>query len=303
MDPAVVAVLRDATSPSATICTGTMIDARLILTAKHCVQEEGASAPDPTSRFLAITLDRIGGATSSEDILEIDSIDVVPGTWRASDNSLQGMDVAVLTTRRAWSGTAYPLWRSDPSDAVGRTGRIVGYGQSDLSTNGVENATTATITDVESSVIVTEPRTCPGDSGAPLFSEEGYLLGVLSTAGGSSACGAGVQSRFEPVFAHLDMIDAVAARIGAVLPTGPGAGATDAGATARDAGTHPDGDGGAITRPPDARRDRGGCSATEGADEVTPAMLFLGGCLVIAFRRRGRGRIRSVGSGSRARSG
>jgi V8-like Glu-specific endopeptidase len=284
-DPAVVAVLVDATSPSAMICTGTMIHERLLVTAKHCVQEEGASSPVATSRIVAVMRERVGGAISPGELFEIERVDAPAGAWRGDDNSLQGQDLAVLTIRGSWAGTPCVLRRTQPDEMVGTTGRIVGYGQSDLSTYGQRNETSAMILSVESTVIVTEPRTCPGDSGGPLFAEDATLLGVLSTAGGSAACGRGVQSRFEPVSAHLKTIDGAAARIGATLPSRIG----------EDAGVPIPGDDGAGVVPPPVMRERSrgcGVAPTAQSDVVdVVGTLFM----MSSFRRRRR-RKRAVAS-------
>ncbi|MCE9579365.1 MAG: trypsin-like serine protease [Deltaproteobacteria bacterium] len=176
-DPSVVAIF--AHQPGATsgsLCTGTVISARAVLTAAHCV--------DP----------RVVGTGNVFEVL--------PGTTLSLSNSLAvsatafdsafnpnnlggGHDIAVVTLAQPTTLTPIPYNRG----ALG-TGsvRIVGYGSNTHSNTGAGTKRQATTTIASStSTLVTigtsNKQTCHGDSGGPAFQTIGgqeVIIGVTS---------------------------------------------------------------------------------------------------------------------------
>ncbi|NDE18546.1 hypothetical protein EBZ80_26935, partial [bacterium] len=83
------------------------------------------------------------------------------------------------------------------SPAEGDKGRMIGFGcaaWNDSGTSGQKRAGNVTISGVDSGTINASENAvygCPGDSGGPLFNQEGEQIGVASTAGEGATSGYG----------------------------------------------------------------------------------------------------------------
>ncbi len=217
-EPAVVAIFDRTTGG---LCTGTVIAPRVVLTAKHCVQQPGASAPSNPSSFWVITGPY---AYRPQNSYTVSSVAATPGVWtenpRTGIQDLVGEDLALLTLSRPIEGVEPRLIRRDlPTDQIGRTVTLVGYGERPDGNAGVKYTATDTIQFIRNGVIYFGPSTCQGDSGGPMFQEDGRIIGVTSF-GVSASCGTGTSGQ-QAITPFLDLIDSVVEESGACLDDPP----------------------------------------------------------------------------------
>ena len=198
-EDAVVAVL----NRSGGLCTGSLIASRVVLTAKHCVQNPEAGEPSPASAFIVGIGDEINGLSRTFGAVDVWTTE---GSYREFGlQGLVGQDVALITLQTDATPTPFPVFRGDPGDLIGTEMRAVGFGERPDGRAGVKYRVGTTVSRYAGfeGVIYTPPTICQGDSGGPLITAEGQIAGVASFG---SACGAG-QNGYNHVFAFLDAID------------------------------------------------------------------------------------------------
>jgi len=204
------------------LCTGTLIAPRLVLTAKHCVQNPGASEPNAPSAFIIGVGDNINRLSSTYSASEVTTTPGVYTDRGGLGGALVGIDIALIVLSRDPGIDPYPVWREgSATDLVGETVRAVGFGQTPGGGAGVKYHTTTRLDCIgcygNSNVIYTGPTICQGDSGGPLLTLDNQVIGVSSF--GSGGCGTGING-FNRVDTFMEMIDAALDEVGACRDDG-----------------------------------------------------------------------------------
>jgi len=171
--------LKDLTGAQAGSCTGTVIAARAVLTAAHCLHGEIGSI----SVFLGTGPQQVTTSFAAHP------------SWRES-NATQ-YDVGVLLMPADIGRTPVPLLLSRDA-RVGETAILTGWGKDASGALATLRAGSATITAVSSFTLQTTFTTtassvCQGDSGGPILVQEGgtwSIAGVIS-ANSTLACSFG----------------------------------------------------------------------------------------------------------------
>lgn len=167
------------------VCLGVSIGDGWVLTAKHCVQVVGAAGPVEAS---GVVVQRDGVP------LEVVEVVVLGGAYE-SLGELAGYDLALLRTSPGEGADSCALAReASPIGSVFATQRRDGL-----------RVVAAPVVTLGTHEIITESVTCDGDSGGPLLTEDGSVVGVASwRSTGPCTSGRSVFTRVEP---HLDWIE------------------------------------------------------------------------------------------------
>ncbi|HYH99732.1 S1 family peptidase [Hyalangium sp.] len=192
-------------------CTGTLVAPRVVLTAAHCV--ENADAPQVLSVVFAPEPAR---ALPSERVRAVEGR--LHPAWRAGEN-----DLGVLILAEDAPAAPVLLDGSElPTDFVGQTTRVVGFGIDDQGRTGSRRSGTVRVTAVEAGTFSIEAApgmSCGGDSGGPSFLEvDGAERIVGITSFGDLACTRGTNTRVD---VHAAFLQAILDEVAQAPPTRP----------------------------------------------------------------------------------
>jgi MYXO-CTERM domain-containing protein len=202
------------------LCTGTLIAERVVLTAKHCIQEAFDDGPANANNILIGVGDN---ARNTTETLRVQMIRTTPGIYTEDSRGsigrdLIGVDVAVLLLETGVSRVEpIPIRRESHTSLGGELITAIGFGETPSGEVGVKYTTMGRVTGTDSNLIYVGPLTCQGDSGGPMITPEREVAGVVSFGAGS--CGSGYGA-YNAIFPFLDMIDEVLTEAGSCLNDG-----------------------------------------------------------------------------------
>jgi V8-like Glu-specific endopeptidase len=235
-----------------TLCTGTLIAADLVLTARHCFDEPGEANQKPD--VVVRTGPHFDEGVAAADEYEITKVSVPQaGDYVKNETILSGGDLAILHLERDITGIEPKVISVELPD-IGDKVTIIGYGIQDGEAIGAKYRGNTQVAEVGDWLIRTlgDAWTCTGDSGGPLLLGD-KLVGV--TSAGRGGCERNAEHYYTAVAKRADFLREF---VELDEPGGTDAGGTDPDGTDPD-GTDPDG------TDPDSSEDPGGSNGGDGS--------------------------------------
>jgi secreted trypsin-like serine protease len=171
-------------------CSGALVASDTVLTAKHCVQPAGHELPISASELSVVF-----GTNAAQPDLEraVTVVQATPGSYTIDAHgqlhgALLGHDLALLTLDEEVPAIApLALDLSGAFLAPGGSFLALGFGRDEQGGSGVREVKQVTVTRLSPELLFVGPDLCSGDSGGPLLSPEGRVVGVASATYGE--CG------------------------------------------------------------------------------------------------------------------
>jgi len=199
--PGVIGLILN-TSQGQAICTSTLIDPEVLLTAGHCIylKENGQLVFNATTSPNSVQIYGGGNIIGWSAMKVANATQVVKHpNWTGDINSWgENTDLAVIKLDRKVTSLPFYGIRNNPEEYIGETGIIVGYGVTQ--TNGYDSGVRrwgnakvlnkGTIYGKPNLLEVGNPSgTCQGDSGGPFFTtQNGQLVVSGVTSFGGQVC-------------------------------------------------------------------------------------------------------------------
>lgn len=165
-------------------CTATLISPRVVLTAKHCVQDGDSESTSDPSDFRLFVGENSRRPTAQYLVSEVIP---APGRWDIRDAS----DVALLILPAPAAEEPRLVNFGSPNALT--TFTAIGYGQTPSGRSGTKMRVEKTVDGSGRGFIYVRPSVCSGDSGGPLIGPEGGIFGVASyiysETGAQPVCG------------------------------------------------------------------------------------------------------------------
>jgi hypothetical protein len=161
-------------------CSGALIENDRVLTAHHCVSARSRSnemlAHDVKPEDIRVEL---GGEDLPWGEAAVRAI-IAPTCGHAAGDG----DIAILVLDRPLIGMETRAARIDSGPVLKETIEPIGFGRCALSTDALHRRKrpVASIDTVSDARFRANASICPGDSGGPVMSERGEVLGVISAA-------------------------------------------------------------------------------------------------------------------------
>ena len=203
-DDGIVKVSVVAANGAASFCSGSLLAPNVVLTARHCVSnivdgeftctDAGELTPESKGGRFGSPIEPAGlkiyvGAENTEPLAAVGAKVFATQTPTICRN-----DIAVIVLDRELSGVPLMPIRLDRGNQRGEKLRVIGFGETELATQGVRLTKDGlTISQVGSSQFRADgdpipPRTfltlgpalCKGDSGGPALTSDGAVTGVYS---------------------------------------------------------------------------------------------------------------------------
>lgn len=191
-------------------CSGALIESDRVLTAHHCVSARSANneilAHDVSPEAIRVEL---GGADLPWGEAGVDAIVAPTCGYAAGDG-----DIAILVLDRPLVGMATRSPRIDRGPALKESIQPIGFGRCALSSGTLHRRKRplASVDTISEARFRATASICPGDSGGPVVSGSGEVVGVISAA--VMDADEGTVGRAE--FTRLDRFRALFARAEAV---------------------------------------------------------------------------------------
>lgn len=162
-----------------TMCTGTLIEEDLVLTAHHCVVERGSKGEFTKTQHKPSDMQiELGGDYLPWGTIGVKEI-VAPPCGEAGGEG----DIAVLVLDRKLVGITPMPARLDKAPQKGEVVDPAGFGRCALSADGIHRTVRAggPISEVRTGTMYMTASICPGDSGGPVFERGTHrVVGVVS---------------------------------------------------------------------------------------------------------------------------
>ena len=161
-------------------CTGTLIADDRVLTAHHCVvaRDEAGHPLDHDKSPQELTIE-LGGDYLPWGEAPVRAI-VAPDCGYVSGDG----DIAILVLSRHLIGVPTVPIRLEQQPRNDEELRVLGFGRCALSRDGIHRVarTSSPIQGIEPGHLIATAAICPGDSGGPVYGENGEIIGVVSAS-------------------------------------------------------------------------------------------------------------------------